>query len=71
MRPLDFTAPYAANVYAGFAGHYHIDQHTTRTAGGYEVFVTDATHDDENTCTTSQYFCSSGGKKGVVAGMRS
>lgn len=44
-----FTAPYGDHVYADFAGHYHINWHEGVNAGGYEVFVTDATWDDEDT----------------------
>ncbi|MHC4223900.1 MAG: metallophosphoesterase family protein, partial [Planctomycetota bacterium] len=36
-------------VYANFAGHYHFDWVETRSAGGYQVVITDATWDDENT----------------------
>lgn len=46
---MGFTAGYAEYVYANFAGHYHFDWHDGENAGGFEVFVTDATHDDENT----------------------
>jgi hypothetical protein len=43
------TGAHAGHVYASFAGHYHVDQHEVRATGGYEVFVTDATWDDQNT----------------------
>ena len=43
------TAPVGDRVYANFAGHYHGNGHEFIDAGGYEVFVTDATWDDEIT----------------------
>lgn len=43
------TAPVGNRVFANFAGHYHGDGHEVVEAGGYEVFVTDATWDDEIT----------------------
>jgi hypothetical protein len=43
------VSPEAHRVAAAFAGHLHIDQEVRGTDAGYDVFVTDATWDDENT----------------------
>jgi len=43
------TSPVAERVAAGFAGHLHVDWEELGTDAGYDVFVTDATWDDENT----------------------
>jgi hypothetical protein len=43
------TGSHGEWVYGNFAGHYHFDWEETRSAGRYEVIVTDATWDDENT----------------------
>ena len=43
------TEPHSHRVFADFAGHYHADGHEVIEDGGYEVFVTDATWDDEIT----------------------
>ena len=45
----DLTSGVADRVAAGWAGHYHLDFEETVAEGGYDVFVTDATWDDENT----------------------
>ncbi len=42
-------APHSHRVFGDFAGHYHGDGHEVIDEGGYEVFVTDATWDDEVT----------------------
>jgi len=44
-----FTKLYANDVYADFAGHYHFNWHDGVNDGGFEVFVTDATHEDDVT----------------------
>jgi hypothetical protein len=41
--------PFADAVYADFAGHVHITYEQAVPGGGYVVYVTDATFDDENT----------------------
>ena len=43
------TGPLGDRVAASFGGHYHIDATDRVEEGGYDVFVTDATWDDENT----------------------
>jgi hypothetical protein len=40
--------PWADRVYANFGGHYHADGEDESVEGLWEVFVTDATWDDEN-----------------------
>jgi len=42
------SGPYASAVYADFAGHVHITYERPVPEGGYIVYVTDATWDDEN-----------------------
>lgn len=44
-----FTGPYAGHLHASYGGHYHIDMDETAGAAGFEVHVTDATWDDQNT----------------------
>jgi hypothetical protein len=41
--------PYGDLVYANFGGHYHADGESSPDSGLYEVHVTDATWDDDNT----------------------
>ena len=48
-RLTSLTAPVADRVAAAFGGHYHFDAEERIEEGGYDVFVTDATWDDENT----------------------
>ncbi len=48
------TGPLGPYIYADFAGHYHINHETTVEDGGYEVYITDATHDDDNTLRVVQ-----------------
>jgi len=43
------TAPVGEQVAAAWAGHLHVDHDETIYAGGYDVHVTDATWDDDNT----------------------
>lgn len=43
------TAPSGARVAANYAGHYHVSGEEFVEGGDYDVFVTDATWDDENT----------------------
>ncbi len=43
------TGPRRDAVYGNFAGHYHFDAEETSDDGSYEIFVTDATWDDEIT----------------------
>jgi hypothetical protein len=43
------TRPYRDHVYAAFGGHYHLSMQERENSGGFEVFVTDATHEDGNT----------------------
>ncbi len=45
----NFTNQYADSLFADFAGHYHTNFEETLEDGGYELFVTDATWDDEDT----------------------
>lgn len=45
----EHTHEHADRVFGNFAGHYHVDGHETIEQGGYEVYVTDATWDDEIT----------------------
>ena len=42
-------APYGELIAAAYAGHYHFDGAETNSNAGYDVFVTDAIWDDENT----------------------
>ena len=50
MRSItSLLGPYGDSVYANFAGHVHLTYEMPVPAGGYRVYVTDATHDDENT----------------------
>jgi hypothetical protein len=42
-------SPYGDALYANFAGHVHLTYDLPMPSGGYHVYVTDATHDDENT----------------------
>lgn len=44
-----FTKTHRDHVYADFAGHYHFNWHDAENEGGFEVFVTDATHEDDVT----------------------
>lgn len=46
---VEATSPVGHRIAAGFAGHLHLDLDVPDTDGGYDVFVTDATWDDENT----------------------
>jgi hypothetical protein len=48
-RVTGVTSPKAAAVSAAFAGHFHFDHDEYVHEGGYDVHVTDATWDDENT----------------------
>ncbi len=41
--------PYGDLVYASFAGHYHMDGEETLESELYDVYVTDAVWDDDNT----------------------
>ncbi len=41
--------PHGDAVYGNMAGHVHMTYEMGVLAGGYRVYVTDATHDDENT----------------------
>ncbi len=41
--------PYGDLVYANFGGHYHVDGESSPDSGLWEVYVTDATWDDDNT----------------------
>lgn len=41
------TEPWWDQIYASFAGHYHMDGYEELESGAWEVFVTDATWDDE------------------------
>jgi len=43
------TGPLADRVFGNFAGHYHFDGEEPSPDGSYEIFVTDATWDDEIT----------------------
>lgn len=43
------TGPLEGRVAANWAGHYHVNFEEELKEGGYDVFVTDATWDDENT----------------------
>ena len=43
------TGPLFDRVAGSWAGHYHINHEDSAPDGSYEVFVTDATWDDENT----------------------
>ena len=45
----DLTGPLEGRVAANWAGHYHLNFEEEIKEGGYDVFVTDATWDDENT----------------------
>ncbi|MBI4704374.1 MAG: metallophosphoesterase [Deltaproteobacteria bacterium] len=45
----DLLGKYRDYVYASFGGHYHNNAYTDLSDAGYEVFVTDATWDDEVT----------------------
>jgi len=45
----DFTRQYGKHVFANFAGHYHLNWHTIRFRGQFELIMTDGTWDDENT----------------------
>ncbi len=38
------TASYGGNVYANIAGHYHVKWEESRSAGRFELFVTEAVH---------------------------
>ena len=42
------TSPRADEVFANFAGHYHVNLEVEPPGAGYRVFVTDATWDDAN-----------------------
>ncbi len=43
------TRPFAKILFANFAGHYHINWQQPRPDWGYDLFITDATWDDEIT----------------------
>jgi len=43
------TKPFDKILFADFAGHYHINWTQPRPDWGYDLFVTDATWDDEIT----------------------
>jgi hypothetical protein len=43
------TLPAADRIAGAWAGHYHINHEESVLAAGYDVFVTDAVWDDENT----------------------
>jgi hypothetical protein len=51
-----YTKVYADHVYADFAGHYHFPWYEGENAGGFELYVTDATHDDDNTLRLVRVF---------------
>lgn len=45
----DFTAQYSDHIYANFAGHLHVNGvMDVKNSGGYKVYLTDGTFDDEN-----------------------
>ncbi len=48
------TGPIEGRVAANWAGHYHLNFEETVQEGGYDVFVTDATWDDDNTVRVVQ-----------------
>jgi hypothetical protein len=45
----NFSLPLADKIHAAYAGHMHVTYDLYNEPGGYEVMVTDATWDDENT----------------------
>lgn len=48
-RLTGLLGPLEGRIAANWAGHYHVNFEEEVEDGGYEVFVTDATWDDENT----------------------
>ncbi|MDY6912370.1 MAG: metallophosphoesterase, partial [Chloroflexota bacterium] len=50
-----FTSDYGENIYANFAGHYHIGWREFRELGQYQVHVIEATHIGRNTMQLVHY----------------
>ena len=55
-RITGITGPHGHRVSANYAGHYHFTLEDRVEEGGYDVFVTDALWDDENTIRVVQVF---------------